>query len=205
MIVYVESNFVVELALQQEQVQDAEVILRLAETNAVRLIIPSFALSEPFTNIWYRGTERQRMLPTLRQQARELRRSALHQEPATQLLLLLDTLTALRKTEMDQLEQVLDRILKAGQTIELNYPIFLQARQYKVDFSLKSQDAVIFALILAHLQQQDPQESKCFISRDVEAFFGASTKADLQRFNCRYISSFQGGLSYIQNELSKSP
>ena len=40
MIVYIESNFVLELALQQEQAQSAEAILALAESNALRLILP---------------------------------------------------------------------------------------------------------------------------------------------------------------------
>lgn len=48
MIVYVESNFVLELALGQEQSASAEAILALAEAKKIELVVLGFALSEPF-------------------------------------------------------------------------------------------------------------------------------------------------------------
>ena len=47
MLVYVESNFALEIALAQEEGDVAEGILKLAESSEIALAIPSFALSEP--------------------------------------------------------------------------------------------------------------------------------------------------------------
>jgi hypothetical protein len=45
--VYVESNFVLELALLQEQHASCEDILRLCEAGKAQLIIPAYSLAEP--------------------------------------------------------------------------------------------------------------------------------------------------------------
>ncbi len=41
MIVYVESNFILEVALEQEQFASAEAILKLVEENKIKLAFPS--------------------------------------------------------------------------------------------------------------------------------------------------------------------
>lgn len=48
MRVYVESNFVLEIALEQEQHRACEDLVRLAEDAAIELVLPSFALLEPY-------------------------------------------------------------------------------------------------------------------------------------------------------------
>lgn len=51
MIVYVETNFVLEIAREQEQVVSANKILALAEEGKIELAFPAFTLSEPFSTI----------------------------------------------------------------------------------------------------------------------------------------------------------
>lgn len=48
MNVYIESNFVLELAFLQEQSSSCEEILRLAEGAHIRLVVPAYALIEPY-------------------------------------------------------------------------------------------------------------------------------------------------------------
>jgi hypothetical protein len=51
MIVYVESNFVLEIVREQEEAVAASTILTLAESGKLKLAFPSFVLSEPFETI----------------------------------------------------------------------------------------------------------------------------------------------------------
>ena len=51
MNVYVESNFVLELALLQEQSASGEAILRLGEEHRVHLVVPAYALVEPYETL----------------------------------------------------------------------------------------------------------------------------------------------------------
>ena len=47
MTVYVESNFVLEQALQQEQCDACDEILNLADSDTILLVVPAFSLAEP--------------------------------------------------------------------------------------------------------------------------------------------------------------
>lgn len=58
MIVYVESNFVLEIALEQREASSAEAILGLAENGEIELAIPAVALAEPFSKLGYRNVDR---------------------------------------------------------------------------------------------------------------------------------------------------
>ena len=51
MRVYVESNFVLELVLEQEQHQACEEILTLAASRTIELALPAFALIEPYESM----------------------------------------------------------------------------------------------------------------------------------------------------------
>ena len=53
MIVYVESNFVLELALLQGEHQSCDSIVSLAESLTIDLAIPAFSLAEPY-DVWRR-------------------------------------------------------------------------------------------------------------------------------------------------------
>jgi len=44
-------------------------------------------------------------------------------------------------------------------------------------------------------------ETKCFISRDEQAFAKDEVKQQLATFNCSYRDSFQKGLEFIQRQL----
>jgi predicted nucleic acid-binding protein len=57
-IVLAESNFVLELALQQEQFEHAERILQLAENRHLRLVVPACSLMEPYQTLLRRRHER---------------------------------------------------------------------------------------------------------------------------------------------------
>ena len=48
MIVYLESNFVLELAFLQAEHEECSAILRLAETGEIRLVLPAFSIGEPY-------------------------------------------------------------------------------------------------------------------------------------------------------------
>ena len=56
MIVYLESNFVLELAYLQEEHESAEEILKLAEEDRIRLVLPAYSVGEPYDS-WVRRSK----------------------------------------------------------------------------------------------------------------------------------------------------
>lgn len=78
MIIYVESNFVLELAFLQEQFESCEKILSICEKELGTLIVPAFSLAEPLEKL-----HRQK---NFRQEIKKIwiwRSSNIHELPAT--------------------------------------------------------------------------------------------------------------------------
>lgn len=202
MIVYVESNFVLEVALEQEQSASAETILKLAESSKIVLTFPSFALSEPFATVMHRNKERvelhNRMTVTLGQ----LRRSESHKQTIHDLQPLLLILKNAVNREFDLLHLTVARLLRAGTSIDLDSSILEQALNYQAQFGLKPQDSIIYSTVITDMQRRASTEAKCFLSRDKEAFsINPGIRSELAAYNCRYIGSFVQGLDFIQHAL----
>ena len=75
MIVYIESNFVLELALLQEEHRSCDSIVSLAESLMIDLAIPAFSLFEPY-EVWHRRAgERTELYERLSQEMGQLART----------------------------------------------------------------------------------------------------------------------------------
>jgi hypothetical protein len=75
MTVYVESNFVLEQALQQEQSESCDAMVSLAASGDISLVIPAFSLAEPHQALAQKEKTRNRLNNELQQQLSELARS----------------------------------------------------------------------------------------------------------------------------------
>ncbi len=206
MIVYVESNFVLEMALEQEQFVAAEAILSLAENNKIKLVFPSFVLSEPFECVMRKRGEGITLHKNLVETLQNLRRS----EPYKNIMIDLEpAINALRDShtrQLDLLHSTFDRLLGVGECIEINVSIFRAALNYQKSLNLAPQDSIIYASVVADLQSRPSEEEKCFLSRDIKAFGNdddRSIKAELGASHCRYIGSFLQGLNFIQHTLAR--
>jgi hypothetical protein len=73
MIVYVESNFLLEIALVQEQSVGAENILALAQSKKITLIVPAFALAEPYWTLRKNGDARRKLCNEVAREIKQLR------------------------------------------------------------------------------------------------------------------------------------
>lgn len=203
MLAYVESNFLLEVILEQETLQAAKDILTLAETNRIKFAIPVFALIEPSWTLTHREKERIELYQSLNEQFSQLQRSGLHQSLA---LVLKDVITEMRAIEYKEIGSfvsTLRRIIAIGHILEIDKTVFVQALNYQNQYKLSLQDAVILSSIINDLGKQDPNEPKCFISRDAEAFSKSEIKVELSLFNCRFISKFEDGLSFIQSTFNQ--
>ena len=66
MTVYVESNFVLEQALQQEQCDACDEILNLAVSGAISLLVPAFSLADPHQALALKAKPRNKLSNELR-------------------------------------------------------------------------------------------------------------------------------------------
>ena len=80
MNVYVESNFVLEQALEQEQCESCKELIGIASSGSIRLVVPAFSLAEPHIALMRRGNERSRLSAELQKHLSELGRSKTYRE-----------------------------------------------------------------------------------------------------------------------------
>lgn len=94
------------------------------------------------------------------------------------------------------------RILKAAEVIPFTGDVIRVAADYEEMFDLSPQDAVVFASILAHLEQRS-SSANCFLDKNFKDFDASPIRETLRRYNCRLITSFSQGLGFIQSQLSR--
>ncbi|MGH2410991.1 MAG: hypothetical protein ACRDGS_11570, partial [Chloroflexota bacterium] len=75
MIVYVESNFILELAYAQEEYDACDGILALSEQRKLALAVPAFCLGEPYESWVRRSKDRQVLHDRFDREIKELSRS----------------------------------------------------------------------------------------------------------------------------------
>ena len=182
MIVYVESNFVLEMVLRQRDAGPAEQILELAEKGKIELAFPSFALCEPFWTINRRERDQERLSKLLE--------GMIDQLPTL--------LANAAKKEKDNLWTTVNRLINAGRPIETNSDCLRQALDYQKRFDLSQQDSIIYSAVTANMQRRPFAETKCFISTNYKDFKDPAIISELNSYNCRYEQSFGKGLNFIK-------
>lgn len=197
MIVYVESNFVLELAALQEQHRECEEIVELAEGGAIRLVLPAFSVAEPYDVLRRRSTERAHLRDQLSRHIRQLSRNATYEEQLGRLGEVARILTESGRDERRRLDETLIRLLDTGEVIPVGSATLRTALAAQANRGLAAQDSIIYASVVEHLGSA-PAGSKCFLNRNAKDFLTREIQQDLARFDCRLLSSFEDGLAFIR-------
>jgi predicted nucleic acid-binding protein len=200
-IVYVESNFVLELVLQQEQEAYALRLFDLAATGSILLVLPAMALVEPHAEIESRARRRRELAPALVRESAVLNRSAARQEMVHLINALADQLAEIQRDETRRLDEVLNQLLSLGHCIPVDRETLRAARQFEVRLDLSAPDALMLASVLADAAQRPRSLPKVFASRDRKAFFHPDIRAALAEHNCVYVAHFHQAADYVRSQL----
>src|SRR5947208_876492 len=136
MIVYVESNFVLEIALEQKQASAARSILSLAESHQIELAYPSFVLSEPFDSIMRTRREYDVLRQSLLKALNDLKRSEPHKQVALDFKPALNVLENVCIRQIDLLYSTFEQLLSIGRCINIDVLIFKDAAPYRSSLAL---------------------------------------------------------------------
>jgi predicted nucleic acid-binding protein len=199
--VYVESNFVLELALLQEQHTSCEELLRLCEGDRIQLVIPAYSLAEPYETLTRRHRQRKRMKAELDEELRQLARTATYAQQLSGFQQLTTLLIDSADEEAKRLEGVRARLLQVAEVIPLEVSILTAAIQYQRTHGLDPQDALVYATVLLHLKQyQGPQS--CFLNRNSKDFDDPDLIAELAMYKCKLLPQFDAGCRFVLSCLS---
>ncbi len=198
MIVYVESNFVLEMALLQDEHPSCDSIIGLAESSSIELAIPAFSLTEPY-EVWRRHRLRRAELhQQLAREMREMGRTEPYSETVENLRDLASILIRSGDDDKRRLDFTLGRILDSAAVIPLQAETLRAAIGFQGSIGLSPQDSVVYASVIDHLTAASPGP-KCFLNRNSTDFAIPDIREELGRFDCRLITRFDDGLSYINS------
>src|SRR5258706_13841136 len=149
MNVYVESNFVLEQALEQEQCESCEELLGIATAGSIHLVVPAFSLAEPHIALMRRGNERSRLTAELQKHVSELGRSKRYREASGNFNDLAALLIRSAERERLGLQRAIDGMLKAAEVIPLDSDAFHRASGMQVAFDRSVQDSIVLASVVS--------------------------------------------------------
>jgi predicted nucleic acid-binding protein len=201
--VYVESNFVLELALLQEQHASCEEILQRSEAGSIQLVIPAYSIAEPYETLGRRYKQRKRMKMELDHELGQLARTADYIQRLSGFQNLTVLLIDSADEETKRLEDVRSRLLKAAEIVPLDTQTLTAATQYQGLHDLSPQDAIVYAAVLSHLKQHGTSQS-CFLNRNSKDFDDPDLVEELNVYNCKLLTQFDTGYEFIRSRLSQN-
>jgi len=205
MTVYIESNFVLEQALQQEQSDACDSILDLAVSGLISLVVPAFSLAEPHHALALKAKARNRLSNELRTHMSELGRSKPYRALPDDFTALASILIQSAEQERDGLQRAIAGLLNTADIIPLDSFTLVFAGELQAGLGMSGQDAIVLASVVRHLENTTPSES-CFLSRNSRDFDDPDVRDRLDQFACRYFADFDEALQYIRNRVgTRSP
>ncbi len=195
MNVYVESNFVIELALLQEQRDICERILKVCGTDGVQLVIPAYCLAEPYEALTRRRKRRTKMKQELDAEFGQIARTETRVDRLRRFRDITELLTASIEEEEKQLDAVCSRLSDTAEVIPLDDDILAMSRECRSEHDFSPQDSVVYATVLAHLAL-NPGTRSCFIDKDKD-FHDRRVVEELAGYRCELLRDFGAGYGFI--------
>ena len=196
MNVYVESNFVLEFALAQEQHNDCERILTLCEAGDIQVLLPAYSIVEPYETLLRRHLERGELKDSLVLELRQLSRTSGYAQRLSGLEASTALLIDSAKEEIRRLESIRARLLSCATVIALEASVLSSASRHQERHGLSAQDAIVYASVLSHLGSVEGGAQSCFLTRDTD-FDDPNVIEGLRAHRCKVIWRFDHGLSYL--------
>lgn len=198
MRVYAESNFVLELALAQEQHAACAEFVGLAERKELELALPAFCLFEPFTTLRRRQRERRELHDRLQKELRQIARTQNLAQIASESALPALLVTSTHEAEA-RFDAVMESLLRIGRVLPMTAGLLEEARRMKHAFDLELPDAIVLASVLGDLDASPA--SSCFLNRNTKDFDDPAIVSALAASDCRMLGSFDHGLQHVLAQL----
>ncbi len=197
MIVYVESNFIVEFALEQEELPHVEAILAAAEAGTVALAIPAFSIAEPIATVMARPKKRAQNLKPVSDIGDQLARSAAHASLVDELRQVTAKLGMLDAHERDRLQVVLRRVLATATMIPTTFAVFEEAATFASALGMTLSDSIVLASVLADLREREGAVPKAFVQRNPRDFDVMEVVDALAARGCTLVTTFKAGAALV--------
>lgn len=197
MNVYIETNFVLELTFHQEYSEACEELLQLSEQGRFHLVIPAYSLAEPHEKLRRQEVNRKELQLKLNTELGQLRRNSTYAERIESLTNITQLLIQSTEEASQSFSNYRTRLFSTAEIIPLTLAVLKLAAEY--ENLLPPQDAIVYASVLTHLQQNNTPA--CFINSNRKDFDDPTLTDELEQFQCKLITNFGHGLGFIRSKI----
>ena len=200
MEVFVESNFILELAFRQEEHLFCARIWQAAKAGALTLHLPHYCLAEVFETLRRRRGQREEYKAYLEAEIIQHRREESADIDAMDNLAAALTflLSERTRTQSDRLFELSSELEETATVIPQAGSVIREAQQQAQLHGLSEQDSLVYASVLAGLRLLPPAAPKLFVSRNEDDFKKPAVLAELRALNCDYLVSFQAAVGRLR-------
>jgi len=197
-IIYAETNFLLELAYRQERCESCEEILAMARAGTITFALPALCVAEARATLKRRTDERREFHDNLKKHLREISRSQSFRGLMEDSRDVVAAFITDAEESKVRLEEAVHAIRSSGVLIPLNGEIVWESRLYEIVLSLSSEDALILESVRSHAAGE--KGPKCFVTQDARRF-AHRIPEELARVQCKVLTNFTDAVAYIRNAL----
>ena len=198
--VYIETNFILELAFSQEQAESCLQLLEITEQGKSRLIIPAFSIGECFETLVRRSKQRKQLAETVSTELKQLSRSLSYRSGVTALDSITRLLISSLEDDKKRLDETLSRLLSTCEIIPLSKEVVMNAMSYRELFGFGYQDSLVYSSVMHHLER-GTEVASCFLNRNSKDFDDPDIIEMLESKNCKLLFNFDKGRDYVRGLL----
>lgn len=198
--VYIETNFILELAFSQEQAERCLQLLEITEQGKSRLIIPAFSIGECFETLVRRSKQRKQLAETVSTELKQLSRSLSYRSEVTALDSITRLLISSLEDDKKRLDETLSRLLSTCEIIPLSKEVVMNAMSYRELFGFGYQDSLVYSSVMHHLER-GTEVASCFLNRNSKDFDDPDIIEMLESKNCKLLFNFDKGRDYVRGLL----
>jgi predicted nucleic acid-binding protein len=198
--VYIETNFILELAFSQEQAESCLQLLEITEQGKSRLIIPAFSIGECFETLVRRSKQRKQLAETVSTELKQLSRSLSYRSEVTALDSITRLLISSLEDDKKRLDETLSRLLSTCEILPLSKEVVMNAMSYRELFGFGYQDSLVYSSVMHHLEQ-GTEVASCFLNRNSKDFDDPDIIEMLESKNCKLLFNFDKGRDYVRGLL----
>ncbi len=198
MMLLVESNFVIELAALQEEVDEAELLVQSAERREHRLFVPAFSLAEPFETYARWSKQRKQSSNDFATQLRQLARSRDHADLVNASQTIIAVFSSSTIVQSKRLNQTLARLIRCATVLPLDEHVIERSIEAQNEFDFEAQDAVVFASVEAGLREDDDEDDRLFITRDRSGFLRSKVVEHFRGLRCDVVPAIGPALGRMK-------
>jgi predicted nucleic acid-binding protein len=199
LIVFVETNFILELAYVRATADDCRRLLDLVRDRRIQIAVPSFALIEARL-AWHRNVKRRdRLHATVRAELNELARSRPLIDIPAQSQAFVAALIDTAQQDRVRLESAIEELARLSTVMPILPSTLAEALDVERRLGLSPQDALVYASVIDHIRT-GPSGEVLFVTQNRRDFL--VVQDELATFGCKLLFAFDAAEGYVRSKIA---